>query len=382
MKVQGLVNWCAQTDVSVKPLISVTRLELRRTRALPLCLQNEKIFSNSSRCPIKPCTGDDGCFQFGMGNKVPRPPICRSLRSVPSPQRYSNQRNDYDFLGFTCSTPIRKRSGHKYRLFGLNSCPKKRTFSKSNSGSSLSSDLETSQQIEIEPKSQPYKRKLQCQSGPVVQELCNINRMESVSNRLSSDNSKSGICPRNRLVCHGSKSQDNSISVPLSRSSSCGNRLFQCGLESMGESLPVSPNRFDFQGFSQVMRNKVWESNFSVPTIRRQSMVPQSASIQEVQFSNITQLTTSCQQQTNSSGSSYKISRLDFIQQHFRSRLPQAPRASELMSMPIRSSSQGDYERKWQQFLSYLHSEGVQLEQCNLQHVLNFLTMLFDKKNL
>ena len=52
------------------------------------------------------------------------------------------------------------------------------------------------------------------------------------------------------------------------------------------------------------------------------------------------------------------------------------------MAMPIRPSSQGDYERKWQQFLSYLHYEGVQLEQCNIQHVLNFLTMLFDKRDL
>ena len=52
------------------------------------------------------------------------------------------------------------------------------------------------------------------------------------------------------------------------------------------------------------------------------------------------------------------------------------------MAMPIRPSSQGDYERKWQHFISYLHYEGVQLEQCNIQHVLNFLTMLFDKRDL
>ena len=73
---------------------------------------------------------------------------------------------------------------------------------------------------------------------------------------------------------------------------------------------------------------------------------------------------------------------MDFIQRHYESRFPLAPRAAELMSVPLRSSSRGDYERKWQHFLTYLHSEGVQLEQVSLQHVLNFLIMLFDKRKL
>ena len=111
-------------------------------------------------------------------------------------------------------------------------------------------------------------------------------------------------------------------------------------------------------------------------------MVSQSSSFQQIQFSSITETSTNCQQQTCDTRPSNKISRLDFIKRHYSSRFPLAPRASELMAMPIRPSSQGDYERKWQQFISYLHYEGVQLEQCNIQHVLNFLTMLFDKRDL
>ena len=146
----------------------------------------------------------------------------------------------------------------------------------------------------------------------------------------------------------------------------------------MGLPLSVSPNTIDLEGFSETETIQVRESINSVPRTSTESLVSKPSALQQGITSDTTIPSTSSQRSTSSTRTTNEISRLQFIREYYYQHHPR--RASEVMSQPIRQSSCREYENKWKQFLKYLNEEGIELRQCSLNNVLNFFTMLFDKR--
>ena len=171
-----------------------------------------------------------------------------------------------------------------------------------------------------------------------------------------------------------------SLYVYLSRSTSSGDRFLQQQLGQVGLPIPISPDTYDFEGFSETENIKIQKSFTSVPRTSRQSMVPKSTVVQQGVSQNVSSSSTSSQRPIDHPRTTNEISRLQFIREHYSKLYPR--RASEVMSLPIRQSSCKEYENKWKKFLKFLNQEGIELRQCTLNNVLEFFTMLFDKKGL
>ena len=342
-------------------------------------LSEQGILPFESRSPQSLPRYNDRRFRGRMGNKNSPSPVRRNLRSISSPATHRSERIDHDFLGFASSKPRGVCDG-AHRLTGISSCSKEGVFKLTSSRStSLGSMASCSKKVN-RPSSIFSTRQFQHSGRSAFKRPSNLYRMVSQQEGLSKDNSTVGLLSSDRSFCHRSEQQVRSVHVPLSRPPSCRNKCVQPQLGQVGLSVSVSTECFDFEGFSEASSNKFRQGTSCVPRTRWQGVVQQPPPVQPDIVQGDPVPTTSSQGQTSDTGPTNQPSRVRFIRDHYKQFF--SDRASELMSIPIRHSSQREYQRKWEHFLGYLRQEGVHISQCTINHVVNFFVMLFDKKGL
>lgn len=342
-----------------------------------------QICSCPTRCPDSVAGCNDRRFRNRLGHLSPIQSPCRSFPQFYNSFEYSCEGASCDFLGFTNFRPRRSQRSDQHRLTSLSECVEEGSFSQPSSGRVVLSNLASSSQEILESQAQVFTRQLQCDSRSAVERHSNLDRVEHFSYRLSSDSREGWLHTSGGPVCYESKQQDSSLPVPLSRSPSPCNRLNECLLEHLGSPVSVSSDSNDFEGFSEASLHKLQKSSSCVPRLRRETLVQESTpSSSHFQLQTLSSSATRSEWTSDDPGQSHSLSRIHHIERHYLRRFPECPDAAKLMAVPIRKSSQGDYERKWQYFLSFLNKEGVQLESCTIQHIVKFFHMLFQSKGL
>ena len=395
MKVQGLINWVAMTDYGAKPLMSVTRRELVRTRRLSLDFQYcpPKSFQLSLMgfedkpspplrlgVPIQYLVGDDRCFKGRMGNQIPGPSTGRDVRQVFGNKRHSTKRAPCDFLGFTSRDRYRGIRSSPHRLISVCSGSKKGLFKEPPIRPTSLGDMATSDEKVNRPTRVVHPRQLQRSGRSVVKGYHHIHRVVNQQEGLPSASTESRLYSSGGPVCNRSEQEVQVVHVSMSRSSGCCSRLLQHQLGQVGLPVSLPPDTCNFEGFGEAEAVSLQKSLISVPSTSRQALASKPCPARQDVFRAVSGLGTDGQRQDGAPRASNEIGRLHFIREHYSRFYP--ARAAELMSLPIRQSSCREYENKWKHFLNFLNEEGIEIRQCTLNNVLKFFITWFDKKGL
>ena len=241
--------------------------------------------------------------------------------------------------------------------------------------------LEKSSSVQLDFDSFTHRGQIQYPCRSTVKEHDTVIGMVNSASNLQ-QNSSPQSTPGSRSVCYTSQQQTTSVYSSLSGSGSSSNR---CPINTMGTvepSIPIPSNSVDSKGTSKAYQNIFHQCSSSDTGGANTSMV-HGTSIAQSSFDSPGNSTDSGSGgQNGDRPPTNQTSRVEVIKYAYYSRFPRSNRVVDLLANPIRKSSQGDYERKWHCFCSFLRERGIPSNAITLTCVLDFLTHLFYDKKL
>ena len=333
---------------------------------------------------------------IGKSYSNPYHSIGRLTQRVGLPNRFStfprNFRSDnvllhqYPGVAYHMVCPVSDRgkkscNTHHVRQFGGRSGNQTRLIDGLSFSGDRRNDLAPGGDDELDTVCLPHPGSLQCARRSTQSTGYPVDRVVSSTICLQKHPEKESQIA-SRHVCDPSESPAPSLCLSMSRrgsySSGCdGNTVGQ-----LGPHIPLSPVYPDFEGFTQITELEIQNSS---PTHTRdsiQTMVHDIGSLQDTVDAPLSSPSTSSSRQIGRSACSYQTTRLDVIKAAYDKKFPECQRAVTLMAAPIRGVSVNEYEKKWRAFMAYLQKHNIPFEEVSLSHVIQFLTFLFDTKNL
>ena len=122
-----------------------------------------------------------------LENKISTTPVFRKFRSLNNVHGHSGERTSGNFLGYSNIGQSRSIIADSYGQSNQSACYQERRFQGSPSQSIVSLDLASSLKETYFSEGYTHQRTIQCQSRPVVQKYCDLNRVESQPGGLSSN---------------------------------------------------------------------------------------------------------------------------------------------------------------------------------------------------
>ena len=244
-------------------------------------------------------------------------------------------------------------------------------------------DLEESDQPELDLNPCTHTREIQCDCRPVISQHSNINRMVTPSSHFQTENSHIGTQTTGGSLCHQSKLSIRNLRIPLSRSSSsCSGRIGdQLGQVEVPLSLPPSP--IDFEGFSEVDTVKFRKSNSHNKRGNNTTLVFSSQVASYSITNNRGEAAATRRRSVNRGNKDFQTSRLGILKEACAEKFPDCDQQTiNLIAGSVRKTSEADYQRKWDFFLQFIKDKGVAFENIKIDIVLRFFSFLFYTKGL
>ena len=268
---------------------------------------------------------------------------------------------------------VRQHNGHR--------SSEKRKLTTLPSGISGRTDMEKSCQVQLDSHSCTHKGQVQCHSGSTLQRNDTVIRMVTTTTNIQEDpshESKSGSRPFRNSSQLSTANLHSSMSGPRSSSNRCTDN----GLGQMETPLPVPSYSTHFKIIGKTKSNSVHQCHPSDTGDPDETMVHGTSVAQSSIGTARNSTHTSCGGQSSDSPPLDQTSRVEVLKYAYYAKFPHSHRVVSLLTNPIRKSSQGDYERKWQYFCSFLRERGTPFNAITLHCVLDFLAYLFFDKGL
>ena len=271
------------------------------------------------------------------------------------------------------SSPLRQHNSH--------SSSEERQFPSVSTIVSSRADLETGHQVQLDSHSFTHRRQVQYPCRPTIKKHDTIIRMVTTTSNLQQD-STTKSCIAGRSVCH--TPQQSAASFPCSLSGSKGSS-YRCPNNSLGHMetpLSVSSNSAHLKSISETHSYSIHQRHSGDSGGPNETMVYGSSITQGPFSSTRNSAHTDSGEQSSDSSPTYQTSRVEVLKYAYYTRFPHSHKVVNLLANPIRKSSQGDYERKWHYFCSFLRERGIPFNAITLHCVLDFLAYLFIDKKL
>ena len=240
--------------------------------------------------------------------------------------------------------------------------------------------LEEGSSLQMDNHDISHQGLLQCSSRPTFQTDRTSVGMVTSPKRLQKDTQTEPSSSSGSVRDQTQQSTTNlCFSVPGRKRSSD-----RCSVYSMGQvETPVhlSPNKLNFEGFSEDDRDLGRKYNSNYARLTQQTVVHVLDSQEDSFIYDGSHSTAESSGQNSIPFSDYKTSRVETIKESFRRKFPKCD-AIDLMLEDLSENTLRDYEHKWKSFLKYLEEENIPQEEVIVDYVLNFLKKLFIKYNL
>ena len=244
-------------------------------------------------------------------------------------------------------------------------------------------DMEEGTSVQLDYIHSPHPRKIQHCSRSAIQEYNHLHGMGDSPTHISRGDPQSRTKVGSGLVCHDSQSSAGNLRVPMSGHESLSSGCSENQLVHMGPYIPVSPNANDFCGFSKANASKHRERNRDF----KRRTITELVSPPEIQAhtgkDNHSQTATNSREHTAVGDQNFQTARLEVLKLAYKTKYPGCDKDTiNLMSTPIKKSSESDYQGKWKQFLKYIQEKGIPFESVVDETVLSFLSYLFHTRGL
>ena len=342
------------------------------------------IYAHSAQAVRQPTTynnNTDRCITQRVG--IPNRPVYFPRRIRPINERLLNKHIG-TFDNMVCIVESNQSkpgdTNNVRQLDGSSSCPTQH-FNSISPINDLRTNLEKSNQDGMDTHSITHPREIQYCSRPIEQEHNIVDRMVTSTTSLQ-ENHENESQPTNRPVRHKTEQSTRDIHFTMSRPESSRGGCHGNLMGQMGSSIPLSPVRHDFEGFTQIDGITVQECDIDYTGHTNQTLVYGTKTTPDPINSDESVPATDSSRQTRNSSHSYQTPRLEIIKQAYNRQFPNCPEAVTLMATPIRKSSIAEYEKKWSMFMSFVKSKNIPFDDISITTVINFLTYLFYERHL
>ena len=244
-------------------------------------------------------------------------------------------------------------------------------------------DLEESSSHELDHIYSPYSREIQHPSGPTLQKYHHIDRVDYTTSDFPQGDHEDRTSSPSRLVCNESQSSTTNICLPMSGRKSNSSRCPTDRLGQMGPHIPVPSDPNDFEGFTETHTIQYTDCDHADSRRAKQAMVP-TADIKAITTKHFRSKTsTAGRKNATVRDENFKNSRLEVLKVANSSKYPDCDDETiNLISSPVKKSSESDYQRKWKYFLDFVTEKDIAFEDITIDIVLRFFSFLFYKKGL
>ena len=324
-----------------------------------------------------------GCVQDRLGVYTQPGKIPRNFRQLHEKVQYQCPGTNNHLVGLPYDKAEGPHNTHTdgQQYSGLGN--KENIVQRQHSGQHSRADLEESTGHELEYIHSPHRGEVQHLGRSAVKKHNHLNRVGYPTRYIPEGDFDTRTTSTSGSFCHQSKSQINNICVPLPRSVGSSSRCSVDRMEQMGVYLSVSPEPLDFEGFAET------------DTITRQDsdlLDPRGTHSPVVLPPQITTNTTACSPHTVATTSgeysrvrkrNFQNSRLEVLKIGHSIKYPKCDAQTiDLISAPVRKSSEKDYQRKWNYFLDFLKQKGIPFDCIVIEVVMQFFSYLFYSKGL
>ena len=185
-----------------------------------------------------------------------------------------------------------------------------------------------------------------------------------------------------RSICHTPQQSTANLHCSLSRPRSSSNRCPNYSLGDMGTPVSVSPNSSHLKSIGKTHSYSIHHRSASDTRGSNETLVYGTSIAEDSISPDGDPAHTGGGDQGSDGPTTYQTSRVDVLRQAYSKRFPRSHNVVNLLANPIRKSSQGDYERKWRYFCSFLRERDIPFNAITLHCVLDFLAYLFFDKGL
>ena len=244
-------------------------------------------------------------------------------------------------------------------------------------------NMEEGNSVQLDLIHSTHTGEIQHSSRPAFQEYGHLDGMGDSPTHISQGDSQARTKARSGLICHNPQSSVGDIRVPMPGHESLSSGCSENRLVPMEPYISVSPNANDFYGFSKNNASKHRERNrdFKRGTITKLVSPPEIQA--DTGKDNHSQIATNSREHTAVGPQNFQTSRLEVLKLAYKTKYPGCDTDTiNLMSTPIKKSSESDYQGKWKQFLKYIQERGIPFESVKDDIVLGFLSYLFHTRGL
>ena len=244
-------------------------------------------------------------------------------------------------------------------------------------------DLEESRPHELDYNYSPYSREVQHTSRPALQKHHHIDRVDHTTSNLPQGDHEDRATSPSRLVCHEPQQSVANICLTMPGRQSNSSRCPADRLGQMGPHIPVPSDPNDFEGFAETHALEYTDRDHADSRRTKQAMVP-TAEIKAFSIKHFTyKATTTGRRRATVRDENFKNSRLEVLKVANSTRYPDCDNETiNLISSPVKKSSENDYQRKWKYFLDFVAEKEIAFENITIDIVLRFFSFLFYKKGL
>ena len=326
------------------------------------------------------CCDTNRCLPNRVGVCYRKEVLCRRLRSIYGLLNQHLGTVDSPHGSIVSHNQFNNCSGSLRQLYS-SSMSQKRRLTKLSPEWIVPGHIQENDPNELESVNCEYQRSFQCSGRPTVSSKTYFHRMEPSKKGFLTYPGTEPI-DKYRFICNKSEQTTSKICLTLPRYRGNTRQCSDPKLVPVRSCLPVPSYRFDFKGFDEtdIIKNK--NCYFHKSSILYKTLAHGTCSNESpLQASGCNIMPNSCES-ADSQQEEYPPSRLAVIRRTLNKQFPSCSDAVSLMSAPIRDSSSGDYERKFQYFINFLRDKGIPWSKVELQNVIQFFMFLFNVKKL
>ena len=337
--------------------------------------------SSISRQPSNNNYDTDRCIIKRLGFSDKRKVIPRNIRQN---SKLLNQHTGV-IDNLVCSfNGEREKCSYSDSMRQLHSCSSCQTLYVHNipHSNDIGAHLEESNCSKMDTVDLSHSREVQRSSRSIVKKRYPVNRMVSVQKRLPQLNPQGTPKNRSGSVRDKPKSPIENICITMPRQEGNSSGCNDSQLGQVETLVSVSTIEYDFEGFSEIIRDPLQKCDSDNTGDTNQTMV-HGITTEEFTIENYEcALTTSSGRQTGENIQTYETPRLDLIKTAYGKQYPNCTEAVTLMAAPLRVTSIKDYQHKWKTFMTFILKNNISFDTVTIGNVLQFLTSLFYEKHL
>ena len=322
------------------------------------------------------------CFRDRMGFSYGLHSPARGLRRVNEEVRQQLQGVVYNSNCTTISGENKNHNSGEHRQHNSHSCNQQDVGSQLAPGRYSTGDLEIGQQDELDTDGMSHCRPIQHHSRPTLKGETNINRMEYPQGGIQQGDSIHEQQIGSGSLCNMPQQEVANLHFPMSRQECSSPKRVENVLERVETSVHVSTDSFNFEGFSQVTTLKTTISNPDYKEVHSTQDISIHQSENDSSKNHRGSPNPSGSRQDTYGTPNFQSSRLEVIKLAHRRKNPGAEQGTiDMMSTPIKMSSENDYNSKWKDFMKFIIKNGRLFNEISEQDVLDYLNHLFENKH-